>query len=518
MPALPAQLTTFVGRDGELRQVGGAAGAQPARDADRTGRHRQDTAGHRGRRGRDAARSRSSSSPRHGGADVAGAVLGRARACARARAAAPQDPVDRLISALRDRAALLVLDNCEHVVDVAARLAARLLAACPGLRVLATSREPLGITGEQLAPVPRLAVPPPGTPAVQASAYPAVRLFADRAAASDPAFARRRLHDRRRPAHLRRARRPAARAGAGRRARPEPGPRRDRRPARRPVPAARPRQPHGRGPAPFAARSRRVELGPARRRRARAGAAARRCSPAARRLDAAAERLRRGRRPAARSWPTSRWSRPSAAGSGCWRRSARSAPRSSPKRARPTRSTARTPGTSCGSPRRPTRCCGPRQQLEWLDADRRRVRQPPGRPALGRPSTTSRRRCGWCRCWRCTGGCAGGGSRARCCRWRWFRAARLSCARSTPRSSWCACSARCRGHRHESLEQYLPLVRRYATDDTWRAPPPDAGDAAGRGGRPARRRRRADRPRRACWRPATPGAGRCCRWAWACGR
>ncbi|WP_086846094.1 ATP-binding protein, partial [Amycolatopsis kentuckyensis] len=120
--------------------------------------------------------------------DVAGAVLA-ALGLRESSRGGPQDPVERLVSALRDRPVLLVLDNCEHVVDVAARLAARLLAACPGLRVLATSREPLGITGEQLAPVPRLAVPPPGTSAAQAREFAAVRLFAERAAASDPAFA-----------------------------------------------------------------------------------------------------------------------------------------------------------------------------------------------------------------------------------------------------------------------------------------------------------------------------------------
>jgi predicted ATPase len=124
----------------------------------------------------------------HGGADVAQAVLS-ALGLRESSRGGPQDPAERLIAALRERSTLLVLDNCEHVIEVAARLVARLLAACPGLRVLATSREPIGITGEQLAPVPRLAVPPPGTPAARAREYAAVRLFADRAAASDPAFA-----------------------------------------------------------------------------------------------------------------------------------------------------------------------------------------------------------------------------------------------------------------------------------------------------------------------------------------
>ncbi|MER6218845.1 BTAD domain-containing putative transcriptional regulator [Streptomyces sp. NPDC001674] len=80
-------------------------------------------------------------------------------------------PVDRLIAALSDQVLLLVLDNCEHLVDDVAGLAARLLTTCPRLRVLATSREPLGIIGEHLFPVRPL------------DADAAVRLFSERAAA-----------------------------------------------------------------------------------------------------------------------------------------------------------------------------------------------------------------------------------------------------------------------------------------------------------------------------------------------
>ncbi|SEB42890.1 Predicted ATPase [Amycolatopsis tolypomycina] len=190
LPALPAQLTSFVGRDGELRQV-----------AELLARARLVTLTGPGGTGKTrlaieaAAAAAAQAGPvafvelaPHGSADVAGAVLA-ALGLRESSRGGPQDPVERLVSALRERPVLLVLDNCEHVVDVTARLAARLLAACPGLRVLATSREPLGITGEQLAPVPRLAVPPPGTPVIRAREFAAVRLFAERAAASDPAFA-----------------------------------------------------------------------------------------------------------------------------------------------------------------------------------------------------------------------------------------------------------------------------------------------------------------------------------------
>ncbi|WP_406673955.1 BTAD domain-containing putative transcriptional regulator [Nonomuraea sp. N2-4H] len=101
------------------------------------------------------------------------------------------DPVRRLVSALAEQELLLMLDNCEHVIDEAAALVRRLLSACPGLRILATSREPLGLTGEHLVPLTPLPVPPPGEePPQDPLAYPAVRLFAERAAAVRPGFAR----------------------------------------------------------------------------------------------------------------------------------------------------------------------------------------------------------------------------------------------------------------------------------------------------------------------------------------
>ena len=97
--------------------------------------------------------------------------------------------MERLVAALAGRRMLIVLDNCEHLVEAAARLARRLLGALPALRVLATSREALGVTGEALRPVPPLELPPGGTDAHEAAAYAAVRLFADRAAAVRPGFA-----------------------------------------------------------------------------------------------------------------------------------------------------------------------------------------------------------------------------------------------------------------------------------------------------------------------------------------
>ncbi|WP_104632568.1 ATP-binding protein, partial [Streptomyces sp. MH60] len=86
------------------------------------------------------------------------------------------DATERLLTALEDREALLVLDNCEHLVDAAAALAALLLGTCRGVRILATGRESLGITGEALVPVPPL------------SPRPSVELFLERARAVRPGF------------------------------------------------------------------------------------------------------------------------------------------------------------------------------------------------------------------------------------------------------------------------------------------------------------------------------------------
>jgi predicted ATPase/DNA-binding SARP family transcriptional activator len=88
--------------------------------------------------------------------------------------------LEALAYRLRSADLLLVLDNCEHLLDACAGLASALLAGAPGLRVLATSREPLGVPGEAACPVPPLAIPPEGAEPADIAAAPAVRLFADR--------------------------------------------------------------------------------------------------------------------------------------------------------------------------------------------------------------------------------------------------------------------------------------------------------------------------------------------------
>jgi predicted ATPase/DNA-binding SARP family transcriptional activator len=95
--------------------------------------------------------------------------------------------LDALADALGARATLLVLDNCEHVIDEVATLAAKLLARCPGLALLATSREPLAVTGERVWRIPSLSLPERVTNSLAvALRSDAVRLFLERAATARP--------------------------------------------------------------------------------------------------------------------------------------------------------------------------------------------------------------------------------------------------------------------------------------------------------------------------------------------
>jgi predicted ATPase/DNA-binding SARP family transcriptional activator len=98
-------------------------------------------------------------------------------------AAPSADVTDGLIAAIREREALLILDNCEHVIEAAAKFADRVLGECRRLRILATSREPLGITGEALWPVGPLALPEGDASPGEIESSPAVRLLRDRAGA-----------------------------------------------------------------------------------------------------------------------------------------------------------------------------------------------------------------------------------------------------------------------------------------------------------------------------------------------
>ncbi|MEU4579041.1 BTAD domain-containing putative transcriptional regulator [Nonomuraea sp. NPDC023979] len=120
-------------------------------------------------------------------ADVAtliAATLGLTRATGPGSRGQPVPPTDRIVTAVRERRTLLVLDNCEHVVEPVAEIAGRLLAGAPGLRVLATGREPLGLSGERLHVVAPLAVPERDAPLAGIAGADAVRLFTARAAAA----------------------------------------------------------------------------------------------------------------------------------------------------------------------------------------------------------------------------------------------------------------------------------------------------------------------------------------------
>ncbi|WP_309706830.1 tetratricopeptide repeat protein [Armatimonas sp.] len=95
--------------------------------------------------------------------------------------------VEALSAFLRPRSLLLVLDNCEHLLDASAELAGRLLKDCPNLQILTTSRQPLGITGEVVWRVPALEVPSRlGAPEELVERYSALRLFFERARAVQP--------------------------------------------------------------------------------------------------------------------------------------------------------------------------------------------------------------------------------------------------------------------------------------------------------------------------------------------
>ncbi len=97
---------------------------------------------------------------------------------------------DTLAEVLRNRELLLILDNCEHLLEASARLVDKLLDSCPRLSILATSREGLGVEGEVRWLVPSLSVPDPqGIPSSEElDAYESVRLFVERARARNPLF------------------------------------------------------------------------------------------------------------------------------------------------------------------------------------------------------------------------------------------------------------------------------------------------------------------------------------------
>lgn len=102
----------------------------------------------------------------------------------------PGMPLDSLVlNYLRDKHLLLILDNCEHLVETCAQLADQYLHHCPNLKILASSREALGINGETVYRVPSLALPDQSKDSPEAlMGYESIQLFVDRASAASPAF------------------------------------------------------------------------------------------------------------------------------------------------------------------------------------------------------------------------------------------------------------------------------------------------------------------------------------------
>jgi predicted ATPase/DNA-binding SARP family transcriptional activator len=193
---LPAPLTSFIGRDDDLARIDtlltrgrlvtvvGPGGAGKTRLAVEAGRRREY------RDGTWLVDLAAVTEPAKAGAAVLAAIGLRGAALfeASGRMRAGGSELDVLADQLGDRESLLVVDNCEHLVDAVAHLIAALLPRCAGLRVLATSREPLAIDGEALVPLGPLTLPGPGDSLEDIRRSAAVRLFTERAAAVRPGF------------------------------------------------------------------------------------------------------------------------------------------------------------------------------------------------------------------------------------------------------------------------------------------------------------------------------------------
>ncbi|MGK5552163.1 ATP-binding protein [Actinomadura kijaniata] len=189
---LPPEPSTFVGRERELRRVRDALAA--ARLVTLTGPGGVGKTRVALRAARDAAAAFPDGVRlvELSGLRDPGLLAGAVAASLGVRDGMAHVPVGLLAGGLRDRRLLLVLDTCEHLVGAAADLVRALLAGCPELRVLATSRQPLDVLGERVLPVPPLAVPVSGPASGDngpAGGGDAVALFAARAAEAVPGFA-----------------------------------------------------------------------------------------------------------------------------------------------------------------------------------------------------------------------------------------------------------------------------------------------------------------------------------------
>jgi predicted ATPase/DNA-binding SARP family transcriptional activator len=187
--SLPVELTQFIGREHELaalRQIVGATRLLTLTGAGGSGKSRLalELAPHLAAVAPDGV-AWVELAPLSDGALVGAEVLRALGAPSEGSAAAT---VDSISTVLRERELVVVLDNCEHLVEACATLADALLRACPGLRIVATSREALGVAGERAWLVPPLAVPDASASVAALEHADAVRLFVDRARDVVPDF------------------------------------------------------------------------------------------------------------------------------------------------------------------------------------------------------------------------------------------------------------------------------------------------------------------------------------------
>ncbi len=187
---LPAQLTTFVGRDREISEIvallaehrlvtlTGAGGAGKTRCAIRIGADLLN--------GWKDGIWLAELAPLADSAQVANAIAQVLHVQEQPNSAL----LDTIVAYLKHKRLLLLLDNCEHLIEQARRAASAILRDCPGVRILATSREPLNISGEAAYRMPSLAVPPNAEMLVKegTSAYGSAQLFLDRALLSSSRF------------------------------------------------------------------------------------------------------------------------------------------------------------------------------------------------------------------------------------------------------------------------------------------------------------------------------------------
>ncbi len=186
---LPVQLSSFVGRAGELGQVAAAMQRSPLVTVTGPGGVGKT---------RLALQAAADQLPSFGDgawlcelhpADDQETMAQAVLATLRARPRPGLSTADSIVEFLRTRTALLlVLDNCEHLASAAAALAADILRGCRGVRILATSQQPLGVGGEQVFGLRPLSLPPPEAGMAVAGASDAVSLFSQRAAAARSDF------------------------------------------------------------------------------------------------------------------------------------------------------------------------------------------------------------------------------------------------------------------------------------------------------------------------------------------